>query len=99
VPLYQYHAVFNHNCSVVQLEVKHGDSTRGSFILEIVFGILGILLFQMNLQISLSNLVKILSYRYFTSLVRVTASYFILLVTIKKGIVSLISFSACLSFV
>jgi hypothetical protein len=25
---------FYHNCSVVQLEVRHGDSTRGSFILE-----------------------------------------------------------------
>ena len=23
---------FYHNCSVVQLEVRHGDSTRGSFI-------------------------------------------------------------------
>ena len=32
--LYQYHAVFNHNCSVVQLEVTHGDSTTGSFIVE-----------------------------------------------------------------
>ena len=25
---------FNHNCSLVQLEVRHGDSTRGSFIVE-----------------------------------------------------------------
>ena len=25
---------FNHNCSVVQLNVRHGDSTRGSFIVE-----------------------------------------------------------------
>jgi hypothetical protein len=25
---------FYHNCSVVQLEVRHGDSTRGSFIVE-----------------------------------------------------------------
>ena len=25
---------FDHNCSVVQLMVRHGDSTRGSFILE-----------------------------------------------------------------
>jgi hypothetical protein len=25
---------FFHNCSVVQLEVRHGDSTRGSFIVE-----------------------------------------------------------------
>jgi hypothetical protein len=24
----------NHNCSVVQLEVRHGDSTRGSFIVD-----------------------------------------------------------------
>jgi hypothetical protein len=32
--LYQYHAAFNHNCSVVQLEVGDGDSPRGSFIVE-----------------------------------------------------------------
>jgi hypothetical protein len=25
---YQYHAVFNHNCSVVQLEVRHGELVR-----------------------------------------------------------------------
>jgi hypothetical protein len=39
---------------------------------------------------------KFLSYRSFTSLVRVTPRYFILFVTIEKGVVSLISFSACL---
>ena len=38
---------------------------------------------------------KFLSYRSFTSLVRVTPRYFILFVTIVKGVVSLISFSAC----
>ena len=42
---------------------------------------------------------KLLSYRSFTSLVRVYPRYFILFVTIEKGVVSLISFSACLSFV
>jgi hypothetical protein len=42
---------------------------------------------------------KFLSYRSFTSLVRVTPKYFILFVTIVKGIVSLISFSAHISFV
>jgi hypothetical protein len=25
---------FYHNCSVVQLEIRHGDSTRGSLIIE-----------------------------------------------------------------
>jgi hypothetical protein len=25
---------FYHNCSVVQLEVRDGDSTRGSFVVE-----------------------------------------------------------------
>jgi hypothetical protein len=25
---------FYHNCSIVQLNVRHGDSTRGSFIVE-----------------------------------------------------------------
>jgi hypothetical protein len=41
---------------------------------------------------------KFLSYISFTSLVRVMPRYFILFVTIEKGVVSLISFSACLSF-
>ena len=46
---------FYHNCSVVQLEVRHGDSTRGYFILEKSFCYPRFLLFQMNLQIALSN--------------------------------------------
>ena len=37
---------------------------------------------------------KFLSYRSFTCLVRVTPSYFMLFVTIVKGVVSLISFSS-----
>ena len=41
---------------------------------------------------------KFLSYRSFTSLVRVTPRYVILFVTIVKDVISLISFSACLSF-
>ena len=41
---------------------------------------------------------KFLSYRSFTSLVTVTPRYFILFVTIVKGVVSLISFSAYLFF-
>jgi hypothetical protein len=49
---------FYHNCSVLQLEVRNGDSTKGSFIVENSFGILGFLLFQMNLKIALSNSVK-----------------------------------------
>jgi hypothetical protein len=48
----------NHNCSVVQLEVWHGDSTTGSLLLRIVFAIIGFLLFQMNLQIALYKSVK-----------------------------------------
>jgi hypothetical protein len=50
---------FNHNCSVVQLEVKHGDSTRGPFIVEnsICYPMVS-LLFHMNLQTALSNSVK-----------------------------------------
>ena len=62
----QCHAVFNHNCSVVQLEVTHGDSTRGSIIVEnsfccphffwlfvclSLFCFVLFLLFQMNLQL------------------------------------------------
>ena len=49
---------FNHNCSVVQLNVRHGDSTRGSFIVENSFCYPSFLLFQMNLKIALSNLLK-----------------------------------------
>ena len=41
---------------------------------------------------------KLLSYRSFTCLVRVTPRYFTLFVAIVKGVVSLIYFSACLSF-
>ena len=42
--------------------------------------------------------IKFLSYRSFTCLVRVTSRYIIVSVTVVKGVVSLISFSACLSF-
>ena len=50
---------FYHNCSVVQLEVRHGDSTEVLLLLRIVFAILGILFLHMNLQIALSNSLKI----------------------------------------
>jgi hypothetical protein len=50
---------FYRNFSVIQLEVRNGDCTRSSFIVEnIFFAILCILLFQMNLQNALSNSVK-----------------------------------------
>jgi hypothetical protein len=32
---------FYYNCSIVQLEVRDGDSNRGCYIVEIVFAILG----------------------------------------------------------
>jgi hypothetical protein len=53
---------FYHNYSALQLEVMDRDGTRSSFflllLLRIVFTILGFLLFQMNLQIVLSNFMK-----------------------------------------
>ena len=49
---------FYHNCSVVQLNVRHGNSTRGSFTVENSFAILGLLVFRINLQIALSMSVK-----------------------------------------
>ena len=49
-------------------------------------------------SISFFRDLKFLMYRSFTCLVRVTQSYFILFVTILKGIIFLISFSARLSF-
>ncbi|EDL14313.1 mCG147495 [Mus musculus] len=53
----------------------------------------------MRPSISVFRGLKFLSYRSFTCLVRVTPRYFILFVAIVKGVVSLNSFSACLSFV
>ena len=49
-------------------------------------------------SISFFKDVKFLSYKYFTHLFRVSPRYFILFVTIMKGVISLISFSASLSF-
>jgi hypothetical protein len=47
---------FYHSCSVVQLEVRDGDSTRGSFIAENSFAFLVLLSFQIKLQITLLTL-------------------------------------------
>ena len=49
---------FYHNCSVVQLDIRHGDCPRGSFIVENSFCYRRFLLFQISLQIALSNSVK-----------------------------------------
>ena len=49
---------FYHNFLVVQLEVRDSDSARSSFIVENSFCYPRFLLFQMNLQIALSNSVK-----------------------------------------
>jgi hypothetical protein len=141
---------FYHNCSVVQLEIRHSDSPRGSFIVEHGFCYPGFFVIPVEFanfpfyldeelswnfdgdciesvdcfwqdshfsililpihehkrslhllrsSISFFRDLKFLSYKYFTSLVRLTPRYFILFVTIVKSVVSLISFSACLSFV
>jgi hypothetical protein len=109
----------NHNCSVIQLEVRDGDSTRGSFIVEnsfcyprffVILDEFANFPFYLHehgrsfhllrsSSISFFRDLKFLSYRSFTSFVRVTPKYFILFVTILKAVVSLISFSPCLSFV
>ena len=49
---------FYQNCSVVQLEIRHGNSTIVSFIFENSFCSLSFLVIQMNMQIDLSNSVK-----------------------------------------
>ena len=49
---------FYHYCSVVQHEVRDGDSPEVLLLLRIVFTILGFLLFQMNLRIAFSNSTK-----------------------------------------
>jgi hypothetical protein len=46
---------FYHKCSVVQLEVRRVIPPQVLLSLRIVFAILGSLLFQINLQIALSN--------------------------------------------
>jgi hypothetical protein len=55
---------FYQNCSVIQLEIRDGASTRDSFIVEIRlcyprFVVVAVVVFffkfQMNLQIALSN--------------------------------------------
>jgi hypothetical protein len=136
---------FYHSCFVVQLNVRHGDSTRDSFIVENSlcyprlfifpdesvncpfylseeliwnfdgdciesidcfqqdshFAILILLIHEhgrsfhllRSSSISFFRDLKFLLYRYFTSLVRVIPRYFILFVTIVKGVVSLIFFS------
>ena len=48
-------------------------------------------------SISFFRILKVLSYRSFTYLVRVTTGYFMLFVAIVKGVIYLISFSTCLS--
>jgi len=46
---------FYHYCSLIQVEVRDGDSPRSSLIVEDNFGYPGVVLFQMNFQIALSN--------------------------------------------
>lgn len=50
-------------------------------------------------QISFMKYLKILSLQVFVCLVRLTPKYFILFVLNVKGIISLVSFSACSAFV
>jgi hypothetical protein len=139
---------FYHNCFIVQLKVRDVDSTRSSFIVRIVFPILGFcysrwickLLFLTLRKVELEfygdciesvgcfqqdghfynissanpwawkifpsseiffdfflQRLEVLTIQIF-HLLRVTRRYFILFVTILKGHVSPISFSACLSF-
>ena len=49
---------FYHCCSVIQLEVRDGDYLRSCFIVKKSFASPCFLLFQMNLQIALSNSMK-----------------------------------------
>jgi hypothetical protein len=49
---------FYHNCSIVQLEVREGDSKRSSFIVENSFGYPGFVVIPDEFVIALSNSVK-----------------------------------------
>jgi hypothetical protein len=55
-------------------------------------------LYFLRFTISFLRDLKLLSYRSFTCVVRITTRYFILFMAIGKGVVSLISLSACLAF-
>jgi hypothetical protein len=140
---------FCYYCSVVELEVRNGDSSSCSYIVKKFFAILGLpftwfweLLFPclwkivlefwwglhwiwrlplvvlaiftiwilpahehgrslhfLRFSISFLRDLKLLSFRFFTCSVRVTPRYFMLFAAIVKGVVFLISFPACLSFV
>ena len=54
--------------------------------------------FLRSASISFFRAMKFFSHRSFTCLIRVTQRYFILFLAIVKGVISLISFSVCLSF-
>ena len=49
---------FYHDCSVLYLSVRHGDSTRGTFILEKSFCYPRVFVSPDELQIALSNSLK-----------------------------------------
>jgi hypothetical protein len=49
---------FDQNCSVIQLNIRHGDSIRGSFIVENSFCYPMFFFSQKNLQIAFSYSVK-----------------------------------------
>jgi len=55
VPILCY---LSHYCSIVQLEVKDGDSPRRSFIVKNCFGYSGFLFFHVKLRIALSTSLK-----------------------------------------
>ena len=56
--LYQNHVLFHLYCSVVQLEVRHGDSSRSSFIVQECLGYPVWVLFVCLLRIALSRSAK-----------------------------------------
>ena len=49
---------FYHYCSVLQLGVRNGDSSRSSLLLRVSFAIPGFWLLQMNFQVALINSMK-----------------------------------------
>ena len=82
----------------MDLYIAFGKMTILTILVLLIYEHGRFLHFMKSSSISFFSDLKVLSFRSFTCLVRITTGYFILFVAIVKGIIYLISFSACLYF-